>query len=101
MENEKILNVWGTTSTKVDYFYYLGSPIYANGDYRIFRQFSNSYLYTYKNIAITQLAGLNKPLLDSIAKRERPSTKDCFLYDRALETLERGLKIVTNQFSLS
>lgn len=96
MENEKILNVWGTTSTKVDYFYYLGSPIYANGDYRIFRQFSNSYLYTYKNIAITQLAGLSLFAIESNKGLLRPSTKDCFLYHRALETLERGLKIVTN-----
>ena len=95
MENEKILNIWGTTSTKVDYFRYLGSPIYVNGDYRIFYQSSACYLYTYKNFGITQLGGLNKPLLDSIVERKRPSTeRDGFIYDRILDNLERGLKLL-------
>lgn len=84
----KILNPW---SPKKDYksFFYESSPIYTNGEYSIFKQFDKCYLYTFQDIAINQLGGLNKLYLDAIAQRKRPENiQEGFLYDRAIQIIE-------------
>lgn len=86
------LNVWSSTKDHVKY-YGLGvdAKVFEIADYAIYRQFGNSYIYTYKNIAINNLAGLNKEHLKSLANGVRPTKEpDCFLYDRALNAIERA-----------
>lgn len=89
----EILNTWRSKPERKEYFG-VGSPVYENGDFKIYHQYSDCWLYTYKNIAITQLAGLNKDLLNRLANKERPEGQQGFLYDRALESLERGKKLI-------
>ena len=93
MENAQILNVWNSTDIKrVYYTLYDAKPVYKNGDYAIYHQFNDCYLYTYKNVAINQLAGLNKAHLDSLASHRRP--KNGFLFDRAIENKEKAIELL-------
>ena len=81
----EILNPWRSTSIKRFWFTEV-NPIYSNGDYNIYRQSQNCYLYTYKNMAFNQLAGLNKQHLNNVANRTGNETD--FLYNRALDNLK-------------
>jgi len=96
MENNKILNTW--RSNKIDKVYFNESdPIYVNGDYKIYRQHPECYLYVYKNIAINQLVGLNKAHLNRLAEGHRPTNNiDLFLFDRANENKQRGIELLNH-----
>lgn len=88
----KILNTWTSNALKAKY-YDENNLVYENGDYRIFKQWNESFIYSFKNIAFNNLAGLNKPHLDRVAKRERPEGKygpDTFLYDSAVRAIGIG-----------
>jgi hypothetical protein len=90
MENQ-FLNPW--TSNKIDKHYFNETHlVYINGYYKIFRQHPNCYLYTYKNVAINQLAGLNKAHLDSLANHRRP--ENGFLFDRAIKNKEKAIELL-------
>lgn len=91
MTRIEILNPWNSKIGKLQFFT-VNEPVYQNGDYRIFHQFANCYLYTYKNIAINQLAGLNKDHLNSLATKQRPEND--FLYNRALENKRKALQLL-------
>lgn len=83
---KQILNPWNNPKNEKRYFYE-STPVYSNGDYHIYRQNSNCYLYAYKNMAFNQLAGLNKDHLNNVAERKRP--ENGFLYDLAIESLNK------------
>ncbi len=90
----QILNTWTSTKTKKD-FIEVDEPIYEVGDYRIFHQYGQVWLYTFKNIGINQLAGINKNHLDNVSKMERPTDPlNLFLYERALQNIDRGNNIL-------
>lgn len=86
----RILNTWTSKPERKNYIE-VGDPIYQKGDYRIFRQSSEVWLYTYKDVAINQLAGLNKELIDCLADGTEYPNK--WLFDRAIENREKGLKL--------
>lgn len=91
----KILNTWSTVTSRQDFE--VKKPVYENGDYRIYKLWDKNYLYTFKSVAINQLAGLNIPHLDSLAENKRPVGKYSsahFLFDRALESKARGLSML-------
>jgi len=77
----KIINPWKSRDCNHDYE--VGKPIYAYGDYAIYKQYDRCYLYAYKNMAFNQLAGINKEHLRKVADR---SGLNC-LYCRALQNL--------------
>ena len=89
----QILNTWRSKPEKLEY-YQEGEPVYKVGEYAIYKQFEKSYLYTYKNIAINCLCGLNKEHLDNLAKGIARPEND-FLYYRALETKQIGIDLLT------
>ena len=94
-----IINPWRSELYKKIVHYMYLQPVYVNGDYTIYKEHSESYIYAYKNIAFNNLAGLNVIHLDRVAKRERPvSDNDYthFLYHRAIENLE----LFTNKFNI-
>ena len=66
-----ILNTWKSDSIDKKYFNE-GDPIFERGDYRIFRQGKDCHLYTFKNVAITQLVGVNKELIHSLIEGVEP-----------------------------
>lgn len=89
----KILNTWKSEKAKKEYCEH-GSIIYAYGDCKIYKLCHGNFLYTVNDIAVNNLAGLNKDHLHRIADRNRPKgayTSQHFLYDRAMEALEKGL----------
>lgn len=92
----EILNTWNSKPLKRVYYTVNESDLkYTNGDYKIYHQFKDCYLYTFKNIAINQLAGLNKEHLDNLAKGiDQPENN--FLYHRALETKQKGIELLNN-----
>ena len=94
----KALNPWTDKNEQAGY-YELDerSLVYKNGDYRIYKEFSKSYIYTFKNVAISNLAGVNKELVDALASRTRPLpyqglveeyTGQHLLYDRAMKVIK-------------
>ena len=92
----KILNTWKSTLNKKEY-YELNEPIYKNGDWAVYHQFKDSYIYTYKNVAVNNLAGLNKEHIDRLANNQRPDGEfnhNHFLFDRAMENREVGLSLL-------
>jgi len=89
----KILNVWCTTPQKPAFF----NPenlVFELGDYKIFKQYSETWLYTYKNIGINQLAGLNKAHIIALHEDKRPEGQLGFLFDRAKENKFKGILIL-------
>lgn len=86
----KILNTWKSDEQIKEYFEE-ENCVFEHGDYRIFKQFEKSYLHTYKNIAFSCLAAANEGHLMSVVKR---SGAGFWLYDRAIETLNKGLKLI-------
>lgn len=91
----KILNVWCTTPQKPT-FYNVENMVFEIGEYKIFKQFSECWLYTYKNISINQLAGFNKAHLIALHEDKRPEGQQGFLFDRAKDSLKKGLLILNN-----
>lgn len=85
----KILNTWSSTKTETKY-YEVGKAIYQNGDYAIFK-LAASYLHAYKNIAINELMGANKELIDHLANDITPIKKDAFYFN-----IERAKTIIEN-----
>lgn len=78
--SKQIINTWGEKKP-----YTVEKPIYVNGEYAIYKQFDKCYLYTYKNVAIGQLAGVNKAIIDALAIGERPTNP----FSRPSPTLKR------------
>ncbi len=81
-----INNPWkshGSTDFEVD------KPVYQIGDYAIYKVHEKNYLYTYKNFAFRQLAGLNREFLRSVVDRKRPDDEiSAWFYDGALKILQ-------------
>jgi hypothetical protein len=62
-------------------------PVFSYREHHVYKlPYQQSWIYTHNGIAFKELAGLNKQLLIDVADR----TGSGFLYDRALETIERG-----------
>lgn len=94
----EILNTWNSTPLKpVFYTVYNTDLKYTNGDYKIYHQYANCWLYTYKDIAINQLAGINKEHLNALATNTAPAinTPAYFLFERAKETKQKGINLLT------
>lgn len=92
----KILNTWKSTADKKEY-YDLGDLIYKNGDWAAFSQWKGSVIYAYKNVAVSNLAALNKEHIDRLANNQRPSgvyNQNHFIFDRAMENREVGLSLL-------
>jgi len=95
----KILNTWRSGRAEKKEYYELNEPIYTNGDWAIYHQWHESYIYTYKNVAVNNLAGLNKDHLDALAKNQRPDgeySPKHFLFDMAMENRAIGLSLLKN-----
>lgn len=85
----RILNGWNSTEGDLRYYDCTSNQIvYELGDYLIVKLFYKAYLYVYKDIAFSCLAGLNKEHLEAVANREKP--ENSFLYERAIAALEKG-----------
>lgn len=97
MYNE-ILNTWNSTPLKPVFYTVNEAGLkHTNGDYKIYHQFAQCWLYTYKNIAINQLAGLNKEHLNALATNSAPQidTPSYFLFERGKETKQKGIELLT------
>lgn len=94
----KILNTWQSTKGN-NKFFEVGKPLFELGDYRIFKQFDKCYLHTFKNIAINQLCAPNREHIENLHTNSRPLinteyTPKTFVFDRAKETMGKGLKLI-------
>jgi hypothetical protein len=72
--------------------------LYQNGDYAAYREFSNSVIYTYQNIAISNLVAFDKTLVDLLASEARPAHKfnsTTFFFDNAMMHKQTGLNLIT------
>jgi hypothetical protein len=91
----KILNTWRSSKDKRTH-YDLGEPIYKNGDWAIYRQFTDAYIYAYKDIAVGCLRGINKEHIDALAANVRPDGHEGFMFDRSLYNLSVGQNLPNN-----
>ena len=91
----KILNTW-KSDEQIKEYYEEEDCVFEYGDYKIFKQFEKSYLYVYKNIAFHCLMDANKEYLINVANRKKPTESEggFWLYDRAIEIIEKGIKII-------
>jgi len=94
----KILNTWESSKGDLKFFD-VKEPVFALGEYQIFKQTNKCYLHTFKNIAINQLCVPNKEHIKYLINNTRPlnntkCTSKTFIYDRAIETMIKGLKLI-------
>ncbi len=91
----RILNVW-KSDEQIKEYYEEENCVFEHGDYRIFKQHEASYLHTYKNIAFNCLGGANKEHLINVANRNKPKEDQAghWLYDGAIEALNKGIKLL-------
>lgn len=93
-----ILNTWQSRPNKRVYYEFApNSEIYRNGDYAAYPHWNGSIIYTFKNIAINNLGGLNKEHIDRLANNQRPTgefNNNHFLFDRAIENKNAGLSLL-------
>lgn len=89
----QIINPWSSNKLNVSYFAISENElVYKLGDYSVYRQNISCWLYTYKNKAINQLAGLNKDHVRALFEDKRPTNEQqAFLFDRAKHNYNRQL----------
>jgi len=96
----QILNVWKSKPLFPAY-YSEANPIEQLGDYKVYHQFADCYLYTHKNIAISQLAGHNKKVLHILnGMQTAQDTQTSFLINRMRETQYKGVEMA-QQFNFA
>lgn len=88
---EKILCIWSSKNDR-PVFTEERNLVYRNGNFSIFRQHSNSHLYTYKCVSIKCLVGMNKELVDCLASGKVYENK--FLYKSSLENIEKAKHLI-------
>jgi hypothetical protein len=84
----QFLNPWKSTKEKKVY-YELDKVMVRDGDWGIYREFDNSYITTYKNMAVQNLAGFNERLFHRLVLKKRP-LDNTFLYDRVFENIKKA-----------
>lgn len=92
----QILNPWRSSADKLEY-YNLDKELYRNSDYAAYREFSNSVIYTFQNIAVSNLVGFKKDLVDLLASEVRPTHKfnsETFFFDNAMTHKQTGLNLI-------
>ena len=88
----KILNTF-LSSEQDKVFYELSEPIYTNGNWSIYFYTKNQYIYTFKNIAVNCLVGIDKEHINNLAENKRPAY-NTFIFDRAIENLNKGIMLI-------
>lgn len=90
----EILNPWNSTEIRRQY-YTVNNPIFTLGEYAIYHQWGDCWLYTFKDMAITQLAGVNKELIRQLESNTRPKpyNSQTFLFDRCKENLTKCIEL--------
>lgn len=90
----KILNTWTSKKYKLQYFEE-ENIVFEIGKFKIFKQNLGCYLYTFENVAINQLAGLNKEHLLNLFNDKEPENKQMkFLFHRAKDNLKTALELI-------
>ncbi len=75
----KLINPFSISLKKYPFMEIWVDPIYVNGDYRIYKETSDHYIHTFKNIVIAQRCAPNKALIDNLVMDIKP-TKEADLY---------------------
>ena len=89
----KILNTWTSKKEKLNFFE-VENIVFEIGEFKIYKDYS-CYLYTFKNLAINQLVGLNKEHLIRLHDNKEPlNSQDNFLFNRAKENLKKALELI-------
>ena len=72
-----------------------GEPIFTTGDYKIYKYCNDHFIYTYKNIVITERCAANKDLLNNLKNNIKPTGTASMYFDfeRTLEAKADGLRI--------
>lgn len=89
---KQILNTWMSKPDAIIY-YKVDNPVFSIGNWSIYKLYEGCYLYTFENISVNQLAGLNKDHLKALANDTKP-TND-FLFNRAKKALKIGFELLT------
>lgn len=95
-EKTKILNIWRSTPDNKVY-YDVSKPIHVVGDWAAYACHTGGVLYTYKNIAVSNVTLFNKDLLERLAANERYDGKydhRHFLFDRAMDYVKIAQKFL-------
>lgn len=90
----KIINPWAQDKPFPRFYNLEKPPMYIRGDYRLYKQFTKSYLITYKNLAISNLARANKGLVDKLHEGAMPEENDWILKG-AIESREKYKHLIT------
>lgn len=96
----KVLNTF--SSNGIDNYYFdvtESKVVFELGEFKIYKVFDKNYLHTYKNIAVSQLCGANKDLINALYNNE--NTCKPFLYDRAKMFIDRGLKYLDMELTIA
>jgi len=76
-----LLNPFSVRLKKHPFMEMRGEPVYINGNYRIYHYGANHFVYTFKNIVITERGGKNIPLIDNLVKGIKPTGEAALYHD--------------------
>jgi hypothetical protein len=89
-----VLNPFSVSLQKNPFMEMRSEPIYTNGDYKIYKHYDRHFVYTFKNIVISERGGINKEMVNNLASNTRPNdeVKLYFEYDRAKAAMLEGIQ---------
>jgi len=95
-QGTRLLNTFSVSLKRADPFMTVyNAPIYKNGDYFIYKFSDKHFVYTFKNIVISERGGINKEMVNGLVSKTPPTTGKAdlyFLYQRPIEAIAEGLK---------
>jgi len=90
-----LLNPYSVRLEKKDPFMKVESkPIHVNGDFRIYKYYSNWYVHTFKNIVIAERGAPNKEVLTNLMGVTQPTGEASIYhdYERPKQAMSEGIK---------
>lgn len=95
MNNEtKLLNPFSARLEKQPIETNTGKLIYTDGDFKIYKKYSDHYLHTFKNIIIAERGGANKAIFSNIKGETKPTGEAAIYheYERPLQAMNDGIE---------
>lgn len=89
-----LLNPFSVSLKKYPFMEVTSKPIYENGNYRIYKQWDNHFVHTFKNIVIGQRCAANKSLIDGLKNDIKPKGESDLYHDyqRPKAAISDGIK---------
>lgn len=90
----QLLNPFSISLEKPPFMEVKSNPVFAQGDYKVYKYYDRHYIHTYKNIVIGERCAVNKDLINNLVNDTQPEneTQLYFDYQRGKWAKEQGIE---------